>query len=222
MNIYLLFFFFFCSSGGRTNGLQKTVSVIQCFDTRTRQCSIVGHLPTLSCLGRTFVANKVTYIVETGGDILRFQPSNLPSAVDQKAEISLHLDQSPAAENSSVQHRNSNTPQNLDPASVEQHLLDFDEKQRYSAAAEEVAVSKVGHVQTLHWKWYGVARNHEGTLYIVAGELPEKASAPQLTLSTDDHAAFNDVRFICPEGMSLCYFNVHMCIPKSFLVEKVA
>ena len=154
---------------------------------------------------------------------MRFRPSHLPNAVDPKPEIWIDLRQTASPENggSFVQHQAPSTPQSLEPSIDEQRLLGSDEKRGCSTVAEE-AVVKVGHVHTLHWKWYGVARSHQGALYVVAGELPENASVPQLSLSTDDQTAFGEVRFIRPEKLSMCYVNAHMCVPKSFLVEKVA
>lgn len=195
-------------AGGRTNGFQKTVNVIQCFDTRTQQSSIVGHLPSPSCLGRPFVINRVIYILETNGDIVRFWPKHLCNAVDPKSKTSVDLHQTAVLKivGSSVKRLTASAPQSLKPSS--------------STVAEEVAV-KVGHVRSLDWKWYGVARSQQGTLYVVAGELPGNIRVPQMSLSTDDQTAFSEVRFIRPEKLSMCYVNAHMCMLKSFLVEKV-
>lgn len=139
---------------------------------------------------------------------MRFWPKHLCNAVDPKSKTSVDLHQTAVLKivGSSVKRLAPSAPQSLKPSS--------------STVAEEVAV-KVGHVRSLDWKWYGVARSQQGTLYVVAGELPGNIRVPQLSLSTDDQTAFSEVRFIRPEKLSMCYVNAHMCMLKSFLVEKV-
>ncbi|KAK7098958.1 uncharacterized protein [Littorina saxatilis] len=210
--------------GGRTNGFQQTVDAIQCFDTITQQCSVVGHLPSPSCLARPFVAKKAVHLLETNGEILRFQPQHVGTEMNG---FGPNKPNPSSAENYHHYQAKTDHQNGLHPPNVTSQLNDFSDTRNYSSVLSAEAVIKVGYVQSLSWKWYGVARNHEGTIYIVAGEtgMPHNASAPKMsvvTLSDDDVPAFNgQARFVCPEKMSMCYVNCHVCIPKAFLVEKV-
>ncbi|XP_076471607.1 ectoderm-neural cortex protein 1-like [Babylonia areolata] len=86
-NIYIM--------GGRTNGLQQTVDALQCFDTRTGQCSLVGRLPSPSCLSRSFTSGRVTFLLQPNGDLLRFHPTLLhhQGTLSSKALQSQHPSQ---------------------------------------------------------------------------------------------------------------------------------
>ena len=139
---------------------------------------------------------------------MRFWPNHLRNAVNPKSKTSVDPHQTAVLKirGSFVKHQAPSTPQSLNPSS--------------STVAEESVVT-VGHVRTLDWKWYGVAHSHQGTLYVVAGELPGNIRVPQMSLSTDDQTAFSEVRFIRPEKLSMCYVTARMCMLKSFLVEKV-
>lgn len=82
-------------------------------------------------------------------------------------------------------------------------------------------VSKVGHIQNMNWKWYDVALDYDGTLYVVAGELPSNGQVPTIKVGSGG-SVFRRARFIRPEQMTLCYTAVHMCVPKTRFVERIS
>ncbi|KAL8615605.1 hypothetical protein ACOMHN_026595 [Nucella lapillus] len=214
--------------GGRTNGLQQTVDALQCFDTRTHQCSLVGHLPSPSCLARSFILNKVIYLLDTNGDVLCFHPKNLagsnfPAPAGHPKKASQHPQNIKGTEDSRISLLQTNMLQRV---GLEQETS-LREGERNQADFAEPVTTKVGRVLNLDWKWFGAARSHAGTLYVVAGECPANfVAADFCSLSasvedSDDVGVFKQVCFIRPEKMVMCYVSSHMCIPKSFLVKKL-
>nr|KAG5686076.1 hypothetical protein BaRGS_030691 [Batillaria attramentaria] len=254
--------------GGRTNGFQRTLSVVQCFDTVSLQCCVVSHLPQPSCLARPFFAHKVLHILDTNGDVLRFRPCcEEPARAGDASKITTagddeHLNEpqlasgDAAADISSVSQKESSAVIDLAENSV-----NFQEKQPSNVSdghsgsapepessrnapeeqnpqgehvssnggviselysAEKCDFVKVGCIKNLNWKWFGAARNYDGTVYVIAGQMPQKAAPPTLTVDHgSDESVFSRVKLVRPEQMEMCYMDLHACVPKAYLLEKV-
>ncbi|KAK7455342.1 hypothetical protein BaRGS_00039484 [Batillaria attramentaria] len=254
--------------GGRTNGFQRTLSVVQCFDTVSLQCCVVSHLPQPSCLARPFFAHKVLHILDTNGDVLRFRPCcEEPARAGGASKITTagddeHLNEpqlasgDAAADISSVSQKESSAVIDLAENSV-----NFQEKQPSNVSdghsgsapepessrnapeeqnpqgehvssnggviselysAEKCDFVKVGCIKNLNWKWFGAARNYDGTVYVIAGQMPQKAAPPTLTVDHgSDESVFSRVKLVRPEQMEMCYMDLHACVPKAYLLEKV-
>ncbi|XP_052817410.1 kelch-like protein 24 [Mya arenaria] len=59
---------------GGWKGFTEETAIIQCFDTRTNTCSVVGNLPSPQRNTFSVTFNKQTYITFTNGEIHKFKP----------------------------------------------------------------------------------------------------------------------------------------------------
>lgn len=90
------------------------------------------------------------------------------------------------------------------------------------ASGEKTVVTQVGKVKNLNWKWYGAALHYDGTLYIVAGELPRGVTVPMVTVESADEDVFRETRFVRPRQMGMCHVTAHVSIPREWLLQLVS